>query len=240
MARRRALKVALRPTNSAAATVIPAKRPYSGILKQPMSFRISPFLERPRPYWYTGDDASWAADVEPVIAREGQAWLDRLIALANWHGVELNKDPDHSDCFHRLMFELAIAHVPGFAIAEELGGRLPGKGAPFVLNRAQTISLAVCVHDALVAGLDGDEAIAVRALSREDFMVPRRKETGRVPMKQSSATHFVKEMRSAWRDVLGGCASAYQFQVACLALASDERYDVVRDWAIIFGLRATK
>src|SRR5262245_6230409 len=77
---RRALKIANRPAVSEAATKVPRKPRYSGILAKPMSFRISPFLQR-RPHWYPGDDADWAADVEPVVAREDQAWWERLSAL---------------------------------------------------------------------------------------------------------------------------------------------------------------
>jgi hypothetical protein len=101
---RRALKVVRRPVGSAATTINLSKRLYSGILAEPMSFRISPFLESRR-YWYPGDDADWAAEVEPVIAREDAASRER---------------------------RLAEAHVPAFGIAEELGARLPGKGAPLV------------------------------------------------------------------------------------------------------------
>src|SRR5262245_9765513 len=115
---RRALKVARLPLDSAAAPEVPTKTRYSGVLAQPLSFRIWPFLQR-RPHWYPGDDADWTADVEPVIAREDQAWFERLTALADWYGIELNKAPSYSDCLHLLLFELAGAHVPGFAIAEQ-------------------------------------------------------------------------------------------------------------------------
>jgi len=181
-----------------------------------------------------------AATVEPLIVHEEEAWRQRLAALGRRYGIELDQGPDPFDRYHRLLFELATEHVPGFAIADEPGGRLPGKGAPNVLDRLQTIRFAGCVYDALAAGMTSNGAIAVRALSRLDFTVPGKKGFRRVQLARSSATHLVKEMRSAWRAVLGGCASAYQFHVVCLALVSNEGYDTVADWAVIFGLRPAK
>jgi hypothetical protein len=45
-------------------------------------------------------------------------------------------------------------------------------------------------------------------------------------------------MRTAWRDVLAGTASAFQFHVLSLALVSEKRLNIVGDWAVIFGLRS--
>jgi hypothetical protein len=243
---RRALKVVRRPVGSAATTINPSKRPYTGILAEPMSFKISPFLES-RPHWYPGDDSDWAAEVEPVIAREDAAWRERLIALGRWYGIELDQDPHPFDRYHRLVFELAEAHVPAFDIAEELGARLPGKGAPPVLGGAQIIRFAACVHDALAAGLNSDGAIAARVRSRVEFTVPRRGRSprkvakpARVPLTRQTATHLVKLMRSGWRDVLGGTASAYQFHVVTLALVSEQGYDMVPNWAVVFGFHSAK
>ena len=231
---RSAVKVARRPLGSAAVTKVPRKRQhYSGILARPMSFRISPLLER-RPHWYPRDDAVWAADVEQAVVREDDAWRERLIALGRRYGIELDREPNSLDPYHRLVFELAEAHVPGFAIAEELGARLPGKGAPSVLGGAQTMRLAACVHEALAAGVDDDGAIAKIALLKGDFTVPRRGcgprkggKPGPVPLSRQTATNYVKEMRRAWRDVLDGSASAFQFRVVILALVSQRGYDMV-------------
>jgi hypothetical protein len=208
-----------------------------------MSVRMTGYLQR-RPHWYPGDDADWAAHVEPVILREDQAWQERLIALGRWYGIDLYKEVDPFDCYHRLLFELAEEHVPGFAIGHELGAKLPGKGAPPVLDTGQTIRLAACVCDALSTGEQRDGSIAKMALAKVSLDVPRRGcgprkggMPGSVPLKRQTATHLVRQMRRAWCDVLNGCASAYQFQVLTLALVSQCGYDMVPDWAVIFGLR---
>jgi hypothetical protein len=182
--------------------------------------------------------------VEPVKAREDDAWQKRLIALGRWYEIELDQEPNPLDRYHRLVFELAEAHVPGFGIADQLGARLPGKGAPPVLDGAQTIRLAACVHDALASGVDSNGAIAARARSKVNFTVPSRGcgprkggKIGRVQLPRQTATHLVKQMRTAWRDVLGGTASAFQFHVVSRALVSVQGHDMVPDWAVIFGLR---
>src|SRR5262249_39640522 len=113
-----------------------------------------------------------------------------------------------------------------------------------VLGIAQTIRLAACVHDALATGEDRNGAIAARALAKVALTVPSRGcgprkkgKSGRVPLKRQTAAHLLKEMRGAWRAVLDGCASAYQFHVVSLSLLSEQGYDPVPDWGAVFGLR---
>jgi hypothetical protein len=217
---------------------------YSGVLAQPMSIHFAHLLERGKRSWYPGSDMDWAADAEQIRSREEHALKTRLSALGQWYGIKLGPEPKAFDPWHRLAFALAEAHVPGLAVGRELGAKLPGKGAPPVLNSGQIGSFGKLVHEAVNAGMRDDGTIARLVLEKGYFQVPNRKAKNRSnpgdkPLPSRTARHLVRQMRQAWKAVVNGKATSFQFAVVHLALISDRFHDASPpDWGVVFGLRA--
>jgi hypothetical protein len=214
---------------------------YSGVLAQPMSIHFAHLLERGKRSWYPGSDEDWAADAEQIRNREEHALKTRLSALGQWYGIKLDLEPNALDPWHQLAFALAEAHVPGLDVGRELGAKLPGKGAPPALNSGQIVSFGKLVHEALNAGVRDDGAIARLVLEKGYIQVPNRKSKNRdnpgdKPLPRQTARSLVRQMRDAWKAVVNGKATSFQFAVVHLALIRDRIHDAP-DWGVVFGLR---
>ena len=129
----------------------------------------------------------------------------KLTALANLYGIEVNKDLSHSDCFHRLMFELAIAELPRLGLPIVLTAGRRGPARPYSDEYAQRkvrkariraglgdhVTLDACRHGGLTelgdAGATEFEGMAASMHKAPQAFHPRPAIRGEVPGLRASS-----------------------------------------------------
>lgn len=97
--------------------IIRRKRPkYKGVLNKPIPVQISVHLDKTQaPWWYPLSASAWTRKVEQIQKREVREWQRRIEALGKYYGVSIDKEPDPSDCWHRLVwFSLRPCSRPRF------------------------------------------------------------------------------------------------------------------------------
>ena len=230
---------------------------YKGILKQPLppAMLLSPLLDSAQvPAWYPFSEQSWVRKVDKIRRREGREWERRVQALGKFYGIAIDREPDGSDCWHRLAVALVIAHVPAFDWGhlnqDEFAWRAKAAGKrPVRLSRTSTYFFALLVYQALGQGLSTSHKIAKFVTDPKLLRVERPK-TDRWgagwrsrdlrPLSFETAKYLVPQLRAAWKDVCRGTANTFQHQVIAAAVKDQgTRWPRTRPgavWKAVFSL----
>ena len=226
---------------------------YCGLLSEPMPILISEQMEHfGQPGWFPGDGEDWKATLSRIRQHEHAEWSRREKALGALFGIEIDRALDMDDCWHRLAFALAEAHVPAFergVVHYRYFKSHRAKTKPLKLSPETTFLLAAQVYFALVRGRATRDEIARYVVEfgipywrqgtpqdvarMPEFMAKQPSELARLSF--NSARPLVAKTREAWNDCCRGRADTFQCQVIVLALsrASDDEGLL---WRVVFGL----
>lgn len=226
---------------------------YRGLLSEPMPILMSEQMEHfGQPGWFPGDANDWKATLFQIKQQEDAEWSRREKALGALFGIEVNRPLDLDDCWHRLAFALAEAHVPAFErgiVHPQYFKSHRAKSKPLKLSPETTFVLAAQVYFALVNGRTTRDEIARYVFDfgipcwrqgtpsdvagMPEFLAKQPSELARLSF--NSVRPLVAKTREAWNDCCRGRADTFQCQVVVLALSRASHDEEGLLWRVVFG-----